>query len=83
LLALVEFKETLNVPSLPEEETGAYETVGGFVLSRLGHVPAVGDHFEWGGWRFEVVDMDGRRIDRILATPAGKPGATQPEEKKA
>jgi putative hemolysin len=83
LLALDEFKETLNVPSLPEEETGAYETVGGFVLSRLGHVPAVGDHFEWGNWRFEVVDMDGRRIDRILAAPVREPGGARPDENKA
>ncbi len=66
LLAVDELKEVLGVPSLPDEAAGAYETVGGFVLSHLGRVPAIGEHFDWGGWRFEVVDMDGRRIDRVL-----------------
>jgi putative hemolysin len=51
---------------LPEEEAGAYHTIGGFVMARLGRVPRVADHFEWGGMRFEVVDMDGRRIDKVL-----------------
>lgn len=71
LLVLDELKEVLGVPSLPDEESGAYETVGGFVLSRFGRVPAVGQHFEWGGWRFEVMDMDGRRIDRVLIARVG------------
>lgn len=66
LLAVNELKEVLGVPSLPDEEAGAYETVGGFVLSHLGRVPTVGEHFDWGGWRFEVMDMDGRRIDQVL-----------------
>lgn len=71
LLAVNELKEVIGVPSLPDEEAGAYETVGGFVLSHLGRVPAAGDHFDWGGWRFEVMDMDGRRIDRVLVARLG------------
>ena len=51
---------------LPPEEAGAYHTLGGFVMARLGRVPAAADHFEWGGMRFEVMDMDGRRIDKVL-----------------
>ena len=51
---------------LPAEEAGAYHTLGGFVMARLGRVPAAADHFEWGGMRFEVMDMDGRRIDKVL-----------------
>jgi putative hemolysin len=43
-----------------------FETLAGFVLSRLGRIPQIGDHFEWDGMRFEIVDMDGRRIDRVL-----------------
>jgi putative hemolysin len=43
-----------------------FETLAGFVLSRLGRIPQIGEHFEWNGLRFEIVDMDGRRIDRIL-----------------
>ena len=47
-----------------------FETLAGFVLARLARIPQIGDHFEWGGLRFEIVDMDGRRIDRILVAPA-------------
>jgi putative hemolysin len=56
----------LALDPLPAEEAGAYHTLGGFVMARLGRVPRVADHFEWGGMRFEVVDMDGRRIDKVL-----------------
>lgn len=49
-------------------DTGDYETLAGFVLHRLGHLPVIGETFVWSGWRFEVVDMDGRRIDRVLAS---------------
>jgi putative hemolysin len=56
----------LGLPDLPEEEIGAYHTLAGFVLARMGRVPKAADRFEWGGFRFEVVDMDGRRIDKML-----------------
>nr|WP_274533554.1 MULTISPECIES: hemolysin family protein [unclassified Methylobacterium] len=46
-----------------------FTTLAGFVIFRLGRIPGTGDHFESHGWRFEVVDMDGRRIDKVLATP--------------
>jgi putative hemolysin len=46
-----------------------FETLAGFVLARLARIPQIGDHFEWDGLRFEIVDMDGRRIDRILVAP--------------
>lgn len=49
--------------------SGPYRTLAGFVMDKLGRVPRVGDHFDHRGWRFEVVDMDGHRIDRILASP--------------
>lgn len=83
LLTVAELKETLGVPGLPDEGTGAYETVGGFVLAQMGRVPAVGEHFEWGGWRFEVVDMDGRRIDRVLVARLGGSRGAQPTEDEA
>jgi putative hemolysin len=44
-----------------------YETIAGFVLEEFGHIPNVGESFEWNEWRFEVVDLDGRRIDKVLA----------------
>jgi putative hemolysin len=55
-----------GIDSLPEEEAGAYHTIGGFVMARLGRVPKAADTFEWGGMKFEVMDMDGRRIDKVL-----------------
>ena len=46
---------------------GGYVTLAGFILAQLHELPKPGDHLSWAGWRFEVVDMDGRRIDMILA----------------
>ncbi len=48
---------------------GGFHTIAGFVLQQLGRLPKVGEHFDYEGWRFEVVDLDGRRIDKILAIP--------------
>ena len=49
-----------------DEDDAPYATVAGFILSKSRTIPATGDHFVWGGWRFEVVDMDGRRIDKVM-----------------
>jgi putative hemolysin len=57
-----------GLDSLPPDEAGAYHTIGGFVMARLGRVPKTADQFEWGGMKFEVIDMDGRRIDKVLVT---------------
>ena len=51
---------------------GGFHTIAGFVLSHLGHLPVVGEHFDYEHWRFEVVDLDGRRIDKVLAIPMGE-----------
>jgi len=67
-----DFEETLQLESLPEEENGIYQTIGGFVMTHLEKVPSTGDHFEWGGYHFEVVDMDEHRVDKILVTPLKK-----------
>jgi putative hemolysin len=56
----------LGLDPLPAGESGAYHTLGGFVMARLGRIPRTADVFEWGGMRFEVIDMDGRRIDKVL-----------------
>ena len=53
---------------MPEDIEGYYQTIGGFVMASLEQVPSAGDHFIWGGLRFEVVDMDGRRVDKVLVT---------------
>lgn len=52
----------------PEEALGGYHTLGGLMLSLLGRIPSVSDHFSWGGYRFEVVDMDRQRVDRVLVS---------------
>ncbi|MDA8232310.1 MAG: hemolysin family protein [Magnetospirillum sp.] len=57
-------------------EVGDFHTLAGFILAGLQHLPSVGEHFSWKGWRFEVVDMDGRRIDKVLLRPPGEEGET-------
>jgi putative hemolysin len=69
MLQIDEFKDILDVDGLPEEDRAGYSTVGGFMMSQLGSIPSAGDHFIWGKWRFEVVDMDGRRVDKVLVAP--------------
>lgn len=71
-LSVEEFKEGLNINSLPEEESGLYQSIGGFVMMQLEKLPSAGDHFEWDGYRFEVMDMDERRVDKLLVTPLTK-----------
>lgn len=67
-LPVHEFKEILGLRKLPGEDRGEYHTLGGFIMFMLGRIPAVTDHFEYGGLRFEVVDMDSRRVDKVLAS---------------
>ncbi len=69
MLTIAEFKEILELARLPGEEQGGYDTVGGFALQQMGRIPSAGDHFETAGLRFEVVDMDGRRVDKLLVIP--------------
>jgi putative hemolysin len=59
--------EFADLLSIPVPEIRGYHTVAGFVLHDFGTLPEVGGSFERNGWRFEVIDMDGRRIDKILA----------------
>jgi putative hemolysin len=53
----------------PDEGDDAYHTLAGFILYQLGYIPKPGETLDWEGWRFEVVDMDGNRIDRLLVMP--------------
>lgn len=62
----VEEVEAVIGSTLPAQRRQSYRTVGGFVMTQLGHIPRTGEHFDLEGLRFEVVDMDGRRIDRVL-----------------
>jgi len=69
LLDIDAFKEIFEIEELPDEEDRGYHTVGGFVMSQMHSVPSVGQYFEWQNLRFEVVDMDGRRVDKVLIIP--------------
>ena len=66
MLEVDEFKEIFDLPPLPHETE--YETLSGFVMVSLGRLPQPADRFEWHGLKFEVVDMDGRRVDKVLVT---------------
>ena len=74
--AIEDVMTRFSIESLPEGEAGAYHTMGGFVMARLGRVPKAADVFDWGGLRFEVVDMDGRRIDKVLVMQPADPSAS-------
>ena len=65
-IPIEEFKELFPVGRLPGEERGAYHTLAGFMLFQMGRLPRTADFFEWQDFRFEVVDMDGKRIDKVL-----------------
>lgn len=68
LLSIDDVKEALGVDSLPDENRVGFQTLGGFIMSQFGHIPVSGQHFEWGTMRFEVLDMDGRRVDKVLVS---------------
>jgi magnesium and cobalt exporter, CNNM family len=67
LMPVDELKARLNLPDLPAE--GSYHTLGGLLLALLRRVPQAGDRIVFGGWRFEVAEMDGRRVARVQAVP--------------
>jgi putative hemolysin len=68
LVTVDEFKTLLQIKDLPGEQAGMYRTLGGFVMTQIGHIPTVADSFEASDYRFEVVDMDGYRVDKVLIT---------------
>jgi putative hemolysin len=70
MLPLDEFQEIFAAQAPPAAGT---ETLGGFVITCLGRIPLVGDQFEWEGLRFEIVDMDGHRVDKVLVIPLDSP----------
>jgi putative hemolysin len=66
MISTNEFKDLFEKKHLPDEEDGYFETLGGFVMTYLGRIPATGDVFIWEDLRIEVVDMDGKRVDKLL-----------------
>ena len=67
-LSTHELMDLLELDNLPNQEEGNYETLGGMFMAGMGRIPNAGDTILWNGWRFEVVDMDGYRVDKVLAS---------------
>jgi putative hemolysin len=78
MLPIEKLKELFDLEDLPGEERDNYQTLGGFIVTQLGRIPAASDHFEWENVRFEVMDMDGNRVDKVLLVP---PPEHQPDSR--
>jgi putative hemolysin len=68
LIPVPELKDRLALKELPEEDRGRYNTLAGMIMLLLGRLPHTTDTVEWEGWRFEVIDLDGKRVDKVLAS---------------
>lgn len=66
MLHVSNMKEILDLATADATDLEEFHTLGGFVMGRMGHVPETGDHFEWNVWHFEMIDMDHRRVDKVL-----------------
>ena len=71
MLPLDALRDSIGLHHLPEEDAGSYHTLAGLVMAQLRCIPKPGDHFNLGNYRFEVVDMDRRRIDKVLVSERG------------
>ncbi len=79
MLSVDEFKEIFNIDVLPGEDQGFYQTVAGFVTMQLGRIPVEADRFDSNGYSFEVMDMDGPRVDKVLLSPREADSEADPE----
>jgi putative hemolysin len=77
-MSVDELEMLLDLDELPEEDAN-YETISGLFMAQLGRIPELGDNFEWEKLRFEVVDMDGHRVDKVLVTPLQPPTLLSPD----
>ncbi len=68
LIPLPELKDRLGLKDMPDEDRGRYNTLAGMVMLLLGRLPDVTDQVQWGGWSFEVVDLNGKRVEKVLVT---------------
>ena len=68
MYAVDEFKDTFSIRELPDEDDAGYQTLGGMIMNMLGRVPAPGSRVQVAGYDLEVMDMDGRRVDKVLVS---------------
>ncbi|MDF3124581.1 hemolysin family protein [Rheinheimera sp. 1928-s] len=68
LIPMIDFKDALNIREIPDEIEGRFQTLNGMVMYQLGKIPQTADIVEVAGWKLEIVDMDGKRIDKVLAS---------------
>lgn len=80
LIPVPELKDRLTLKELPEEDRGRYNTLAGMIMLLLGRLPTTTDRVDWEGWRFEVVDLDGKRVDKVLVTRGLEPIAENASE---
>ena len=80
LIPLPELKDRLDLKAAPEEDKGRYHTLSGMMMWLLGRLPHTGDAAEWEQWRFEVVDLDGKRVDKVLANRLPEAAALEADE---
>jgi putative hemolysin len=73
LIPMPELKDLLDLRTAPEEDRGRYHTLSGMLMWLLGRLPRTGDLAQWEQWRFEVVDLDGKRVDKVLASRVPEP----------
>ncbi|MEI6756264.1 MAG: HlyC/CorC family transporter [Chlorobium sp.] len=78
LIPVPELKDTLELKSVPEEDKGLYHTLSGLMMWLLGRMPQTGDIMTWENWSLEIVDLDGQRIDKVLASPLAE--SSKPDE---
>ncbi len=69
LMPIIDFVEKFDIPELPPDEKGDYYTLAGFAVTRIGNIPISSDKFKWGDYHFEIMDMDGKRVDKVLLIP--------------
>lgn len=78
LIPIPELKDKLALKAAPDEHKARYHTLSGMLMWMLEKIPQAGDAAVWEQWRLEVVDMDGKRIDKVLATPLAPAGSEEP-----
>jgi len=80
MIVIDELKEILGISALPDEDRAGFQTISGFIMSQIGRIPKTGQTFDWDKFHFEVVDMDGRRVDRVLVSllPEGSEAVEEP-----